>query len=186
MEKKEIAEGFLGLLKTIQIKYLPDVVEFKISRKGNNAELCYKEYFTYLPKEIRDLVIPITMKVVGLLFKSIGMDASLNLIEQGIEMNLKGSPDAVIAMPLVEILAFGLPNTEQAKYLTDAMLKGIEATYSGKVISNWNEDAKKEVEQAINTLRTLMKNLGIETIEELMSMLDEREFISILKQFKGV
>ena len=183
-EKKELAEGFLGLVKAMQIKFLPDIIEVKLARSENQAELCYKEYFTYLPKEVQDFVMPISMKAIELLSKTMQVEMKLSRIEQGVEVDFKGPPEVVVAMPLVETLMFGTTNMDKARNLTEAMLKGLQATSSGKVFRNWDASAKNEVEQVMNGLKFVMRLLGVNTTEELMSYLSEEMFVAILQQFR--
>lgn len=184
MEKKELAEGFLGLVKAMQIKFLPDIVEVKLTRSETQAELCYREYFTYMPKEIQDFMMPVTMKVIELFSKRMGIEMKLTRIEQGVEMNIRGSPDVVVSMPLIEILIFGTTNMEEAKILTESMLKVLEATSSGRVFRNWDDSIKNEVEQVIGNLKLVMRLAGVSTIEELMSFFSEEMFVAMLQQLR--
>lgn len=184
MEKKELAEGFLGYVKAIQMKFLPDIVEVKLTRSDNQVELCYREYFTYLPKEIQDFMVPIILTVLKLFLKRLGLELNLTRLEQGVELNVKGPPEVVVSMPLVEILMFGTTNMDEAKLLTDAMLQGLEASSSGRVLRNFDDNVKEEVEQVISKLRVAMRLAGVSTIEELMSFFSEEMLDIMLQQFR--
>lgn len=182
MEKKELVEGFVGLLKAIQLKFLPDVVEVKLKRNETQCELCYKEYFTYLPKEIQDYIIPITLKISELFLKRMEIECELTRIEQGVEINIRGAPDIVVSMPLVEILVFGTTNMEKAKNLTAMLLKMVEITSSGRVIHKWDEHTQHETEQVIKNFKVAMRFAGVSTIEELLSLFSEKMLDAMLQQ----
>lgn len=183
-EKKELAEGFIGLVKAAQYKFLPDVIEARLTRVENEGELCYKEYFTYLPEEVLDIMMPITMKFMELFFKRMEISIKMTRIKQGVQADIKGPPDVIVSMPLVETLIFGTTKIEEARNLTKAMLIGAEAISSGKVIRKWDENLESEFEQVKGHLEVAMRLLGVSTIEELMSQLSEEMFDAILKQLR--
>ena len=183
-EKKELAESFLGLIKATQIKFLPDIIEAKLTRVENEGELCYKEYFTYLPEEVLEFMMPITMKFVELMFKKLEVEIQISRIEQGVQIDVKAPAEVLVGMPLVETLMFGTANMEKAKILTESMLKGLEAVSSGKVFRKWDDQVKNEVEQVKSHLKVAMRLLGVSTTEELMSFLSEEMFALMLKQFQ--
>jgi hypothetical protein len=184
LENKELAESFLGYVKAMQMKFLPDIVDVKLSRNGNQVELCYKEYFTYLPEEIQDFMVPVILRILELFLKRLGLECKLARIEQGIELNVKGAPEIVVSMPLVEILMFGTTNMDKAKLLTNSMLQGLEATSSGRVFRNLDDNVKEDVEQVISQLRVAMKLAGVSTMEELMSFFSEEMLDIMLQKFK--
>lgn len=184
LENDEFVGSFLGYLKAVQRKFLPDVVEVKLTRNDSQAELCYREYFTYLPEEIQDFVLPFTVKVTELLLKNSGLQFKITRIEQGVELNVKGAPEVVVAHPLIEILMFGTTNMDNAKQMTNAMLLMLSSISSGKVIRDFNAAVKEEIEQAVGKLRVAMRLAGIRNMEELISMLDEKMFEMMLQQFR--
>lgn len=183
MENRDVAEKFLGYLSAVQIKFLPDVIDTKLVRTNGQVELLYKEYFTYLPKEVQDVVIPITLKVIDMMFKKIGIECNLKRIEQGVEVSLKGPPEIAVTHALVEILMLGTTNLGKARNITTAMLQALSATSTGKVFRKFDDDAKKESEKVLSKLRVAMQLAGVSNIEELVSRIDEKTFDIMLQQF---
>ena len=183
MEKKDVAEGILGYLGAIQLKFLPDVIETKLVRKDGQIEMLYRECFTYLPEEIQDLIIPITIKVVEMIFNKIGIEFNIKRIEQGVEISLIGPSDVVVTHPLVEILMLGTTNIEKARNIATAMLQTLSSASTGKVFRKFDDDAKKESEKVLSQLQVAMQLAGVKSVEELMSNFDEKMFDMMLQQF---
>ena len=183
LEKRDIAKGALGYISAVQLKFLPDVIETKLVRTNGQIELCYKEYFTYLPEEVQDAIFPITLKVMEMLYNKMGIEFNLKRIKQGVEINLTGSPEFVVTHPLVEILMLGTLNMEKARNILTATLQGLSATSTGKVFRKFDDEAKKESEKALSKLRVAMQFAGVKSVEELMSNFDDKMFEMMLQQF---
>lgn len=131
------------ILRKAQVKVIPDVIEAKLIRHGAQAELCYREYFTYLPKEVQDYIIAVGIRVNELLYKSIGCEVKIQRIEQGIEIRIITLSSAATCMFMSELLVFGATNISEAKILTESSLESGRNTLStGLILRNWDENAR--------------------------------------------
>lgn len=111
------------------------------------------------------------------------MDVSL-IKHDIIEVRYIGSQAEAAFSIIGELLSYGAENKEEAEFYINKVLKGAEATFSGKLIRDWNEDIEKETRQNIDYLKHLMKERRVNTIEELISSINDVEFEKMLQEWK--
>lgn len=165
----EIQENILfKLLKIAQIKLLPDIIETKLVRKGMNAELLYQEFFTYVPDNILNFLIPIIVKILENQLSKVQFKMELRLIEKGVEIRAFGPTKDIVSLPLSEIMIFGNTNIDEIKKMMQNHIEILEVVLSsGKVISQLDENTKQELYCIINKLKTYMKQIGVNSVEEI-------------------
>jgi hypothetical protein len=151
------------------IKLIPDVMEAKLTGRGEQAELCYREYYTYLPNEVRDFFAAVGIRLFELYQKLIGCDVICKRIEQGIQLDVKGPPITIARTFMPEILIFGATNMDEARILTESSLESERKTLStGIILRSWDANAKNVVEPLIAIMKKQMQLLGLSSFDELM------------------
>jgi len=169
-KKDDVMKEDLGIkiLKMAKFKFIPDIIEIKIIRKENNAELIYRELFTYIPDDIIDNSIQIGKLIAEKVLLENQYESKIKLIEKGIEIKLVGPAKNVVVAPLSEILIFGNTNPDEMKEAMEGLTKVFDLTFSsGILLYQLTKEQEKEIYKTINEIILYLKDKGLNSISNL-------------------
>lgn len=152
--------------------FIPDKIETKLERHGDECELTYKEWFTYMPSDIAEIILPLTKKAWEKYFSFLDFE----LIDKGIKITHKGKIAEIIpgvtGFVIRESILFIAQNQQKINEMIESLCsERASANLCGKpdpsmectglkikpnTIREWSEKIDKEirekVENAVSTL----------------------------------
>ena len=153
MTEEQIFQLYMGLPQLI-----PDKIECKLMRCGNSCELVYREFFTYIPSDIADVILLITKKAMEFMWGKTLASIKLKKSENGVEIRCQGELKNVVKSFLItEALLFAAQNQEEANAIIEDLRKTIDGLFKKKLVREWNEIIGKELKAKVKSIKNILK-----------------------------
>ena len=161
-EKYKLPKGFL---------FVPDKLEISITRTSyDHLHLAYKEYFTYLPDQVLDIIMPATVEMLIQGYR-IPRNQIGRISKNGIFIDLIGNAAMVTSTVLSELLIQKNFSGEDIEKIGSMGKETVKAFTDSSILEfEWNDKVQEEFFSVLEQLSSVTENnpLMLTEMQEIM------------------